>query len=177
MILSLVMTNSLIAGSYVQTVLPFDRYTGPFNFANPPSAHKTETDDKATFANRLQIYSEWRRYWNTSRSILAEKSPRFMLVTRLLQFWFTPSQSYFIGIIRHPLGTLGGMATMRPSNYSIAHMAGVVKHWIHSNRLMLDDMQHLQHAALIRYETFAAGDQGGLCLICDGWLIIYNHVD
>ena len=85
-----------------------------------------------------------------------------MLMTRLLQFWFTPARSHFINIIRHPIGTMGDFLRDPPSNASIAHVFNAVKHWIRCNELMLDDMKHLQHAVLIRYETFATDNQAGL---------------
>ena len=52
---------------------------------------------------RHQVYSEWRRYWDVSKPILIEKSPRHILMTRLLQHWFTPEQTLFVVVLRHPV--------------------------------------------------------------------------
>ena len=114
---------------------------------------------------RYQIYAEWRPFWNLSRPVLLEKSPQHMLITRLLQFWFTPQRSHFIAVIRHPFGTMGQLL----SNASLFHVrrhrldcgSGAVKHWLESNRMMLEDMHRLDHAVLLRFETFALGDQHG----------------
>ena len=153
----------------MQTVVPYDAYGGHHTFANNASAHKTEDDGLATSSNGLQLYAEWRRYWNVSRPILAEKSPRQMLIMRLLQHWFTPERSHFIGIIRHPFGTVS--LTTKTCLKNITRVSSEcafreVEHWITANRLMLDDMRRLRHKALVRFETFAGGDQEGLCLVC-----------
>ena len=49
------------------------------------------------------MYAEWRRYWDVSKPILVEKSPRHIIMTRLLQHWFGADQTFFIVIMRHPL--------------------------------------------------------------------------
>jgi hypothetical protein len=44
--------------------------------------HMTESSPAATVANRLRLYAEWSRYWNTSRPVLLEKSPQHATITR-----------------------------------------------------------------------------------------------
>ena len=60
----------------------------------------------ATEANRIKLYAEWRRYWQPSKPVLVEKSPRHMLMTRLLQWYFTPERTRFVVVLRHPIATV-----------------------------------------------------------------------
>ena len=61
------------------------------------------SDQQSTRVTWVKVYGEWRRYWNVSRSVLVEKSPRHMLMTRLLQHWFTPLRTHFLIVLRHPV--------------------------------------------------------------------------
>ena len=65
-----------------------------------------ESSVYATEANRIKLYAEWRRYWQPSKPVLVEKSPRHMLMTRLLQWYFTPERTRFVVVLRHPIATV-----------------------------------------------------------------------
>jgi hypothetical protein len=67
-------------------------------------------------------------FWNISKPILAEKSPRHMMMTRLLQYWFTEQRSFFIAILRHPLAQ--SRANYWSRNHDTTCGAAGVAHWL-----------------------------------------------
>ena len=150
---------SICSGHYLQTVVPFHIEESVFNYPKGPDMHLTEASSFATADNRDQLYAEWRRYWNASKSILIEKSPRHMLMTRLLQYWFGADKSHFVAMLRHPLGTLR-QYWQKGDHFGDCGEAPIGG-WLLSNERMLEDLKHIRHKALLRYESLAAGRTAG----------------
>ncbi len=44
--------------------------------------HLTEDSSLVSESNKLLLYAEWARYWNTSKPVLVEKSPQHQVITR-----------------------------------------------------------------------------------------------
>ena len=112
---------------------------------------------------RLALFSQWRPHWNLTRPILMEKSPRHMVMTRLLQYWFTAERTFFIAIIRHPLAVLRRQwASSAWKN--IRGMCDVwgIDGWIKANAVMIEDFKYVKHKAVVRYEHLMGGDTDGL---------------
>ena len=85
--------------------------------------HLNEISGYATEANRIKLYAEWRRYWQPSKPVLVEKSPRHMLMTRLLQWYFTPERTRFVVVLRHPI------ATVREEYLHVSQIGTLWFHW------------------------------------------------
>ncbi len=93
-------------GQFAQSVYPSSSGKNP---AFRPGMRLLDNSSYATTAARDQLYAEWRRLWQPhNHTILIEKSARHSLMTRLLQYWFTPERTYFVVMLRHPLGTIRG---------------------------------------------------------------------
>ena len=126
-----------------------------------------ESDPVASPACALQLYAEWRPQWNVSKPILVEKSPRHIVMTRLLQHWFTPERSFFIVILRHPFGTLSSMfrkaADVDKKFNNASCGAVVVKEWLDMHETLFADLQHIKHKVVVHYERFAIVDPQGAC--------------
>ena len=65
----------------------------------------------AAESNRYKLYAEWRRYWNVSKPVLIEKTPREMMMTRVLQRWFGEDRTFFIAMLRHPMASFRSVLT------------------------------------------------------------------
>ena len=76
-----------------------------FNFGYQKDIHLTEESlkDPSSPLCKYMLFSEWRAYWNLSRPILVEKSPRHVLMTRALQGLFGADNTFFIAFLRHPV--------------------------------------------------------------------------
>ena len=140
----------LLLGQYIQSVYPPGEGSY-FDWAFNKDMHLTEKSDYATRENGVRLYSEWRNHWNLSKPVLLEKSPRHMLMTRLLQFWFG-SRAHFVAIIRHPLGMLH-RRWERPE-HKINRDCGeaAIQHWLHIYGALRDDLQSVSRKAVIKYE-------------------------
>ena len=99
-----------LLGQFAQSVYPSSSGKNP---AFRTGMRLLDNSSYATTAARDQLYAEWRRLWQPhNHTILIEKSPRHSLMTRLLQYWFTPERTYFVVMLRHPLGTMRGDANV-----------------------------------------------------------------
>ncbi len=136
-------------GQHLQTVFPTARQLGgPGRFAFHRRAHLTETSALVTAENRDRLIREWGNYWDFSKPVLVEKSPKNLVQMRFLQALFP--ESYFLVILRHP--AVVAMATRkwakrRPLIY-------LIRHWLHAHRLLMEDLPHLVHCRIIYYEDF-----------------------
>ncbi len=95
----------------------------------------------------LRAKYDWSRYFDDRPGHLLVKSPENTLRTRWLQQNFEPSS--FVLIVRSPYAVCEG--TRRRSGHSIEDAA---EHWTQVNRCLLDDMRHLDHSMLFKYEEF-----------------------
>ena len=97
-----------------------------FRFGYQKDIHLTEESlkDPSSPLCKYMLFSEWRAYWNLSRPILVEKSPRHILMTRALQGLFGADNTFFIAFLRHPVwqrmhalcGVTCGGCSLRRSN-------------------------------------------------------------
>ena len=122
--------------------------------------HLTEENTKY-FANeeaRDKVYAEWRRYWNVTKPILVEKSPRHMLMTRLLQYWFTPEHTFFVVVMRHPLATMEVAWTMPKRRNFTDCGEFAIKHWLFIHNKLFEDLPYLNNVVLFQFERLATGN-------------------
>ena len=142
------------AGQFVQTVYLPAQPPQPLSYV--PGIRYNNTSPIATPAHRDQLYAEWRPFWDVTRPILLEKSPRHMLMTLLLQYWFGPEHTAFIGILRHPL------AQTRMQWWRSGRQPGCVengiRHWLELQETMVQDMRQLRHRVVVHFERLAQGN-------------------
>ena len=150
----------IYTGQWLQSVYP--PTPGPATLAYAPRMHLTEDDPLATPQNRDQLYAEWRRYWNASKPILLEKSPRHMLMTRLLQYWFSAERSYFVVVLRHPLASTRFIWN---NNFNNDCGEYAIKHWLLLQETLFDDLKLIKNSVVVHYERFALGNAEGKCMV------------
>ena len=77
--------------------------------------HLSEHDMRfASNDQRDRLFEDWRPYFDLSKPYMLEKSPRHSIMTRLLQYYFTPPRTYFIALIKHPLATMREVWDSKP---------------------------------------------------------------
>jgi hypothetical protein len=143
-------------GQHVQTVFPpAYAFGNASNFAFKPQARLTEASPLATDENRDRLGAEWSRYWDTSKPVLLEKSPPNIIRTRFLDSLFP--KSLFVMMLRHPIAV--SYATHK---YRKVPLISLLRHWLHAHRLLAEDLPHLHHILLVRYEAFVVKPQAVL---------------
>jgi len=100
-----------------------------------------------------------------SKSILVEKSPQNLIMTRFLQALFP--EAYFVIAIRHPIPS--AVATRRWDRWTLRGLAPtrllqLVEHWLHGYEIFLADAPHLapDRVVLVRYEDLVADPEATL---------------
>ena len=118
-----------------------------------------ETHVLVTQANRKKLFLEWACYWNMSRHVLMEKSPRHTVMTRFLQEMFGPGRTRFVLMMRHPLGTLHNEMVKNMTNV-IGSGCGdyILDHWLHVHEILAYDVAFLQHVVFVMFEHFMGVD-------------------
>lgn len=133
-------------GQHLQSVfLTALTFGGPGKFAFHEEASLNEFSPLLTDSNRKKLWAEWKRYWNTEKNILLEKSPPNLIRTRFLQAMFPNAK--FISIIRHPIAV--SLATQKWSKTGLDELFG---HWVTAHDIYLKDRKFLQNEMLISYE-------------------------
>jgi hypothetical protein len=138
-------------GQHLQSVYPVvgsGRQAG--RFAQAPQAHLTELSPLVTEGNRRQLWQDWRGHWDESCSVLLEKSPPNLLMTRFLEAMF-PGRASFVLVLRHPIAVSG--ATQK---WSSTRPHQLVHHWVSAHRMMLSDLPSLERVLIVRYEHLVA---------------------
>ncbi|EGD80320.1 hypothetical protein PTSG_10575 [Salpingoeca rosetta] len=149
-------------GQHLQHVYPSAARTGgDLGYGFDPRSRVTEESDFVTDDNRLAIFNAWAKFWDLRKPVLLEKSPPHMLKMRFLQALFTGDRVSFLMTIRHPLGC-AHFRYMRPQYRE----EGVpdcgeefIAHWLQLYRLAREDMEHIEHVAVIQLEDFVGRSQ------------------
>jgi hypothetical protein len=135
-------------GQYVQSVYPTQKAAGGIaKFGYSPEMHITEASPLVTEASRDELFNAWSPYWDTSQSVLVEKTPSNLLKMRFLQALF-PNSS-FIVLVRHPVAE--AMA-VRSRNWTRVSVHRLVDHWLAAHDTMTSDLASLDRVIVIRYE-------------------------
>ena len=139
-------------GQYLQTVFPnTDELGGPGFFGFAENATHTEHSHLNSEENQAKLWSEWEPHWETTKSVLVEKSPTNLLNARLLQAYFP--NSHFILMLRHPIAVT--YATQRVTGngrYNISLLDSMFAHWIHCHQLFRADVSSLKNVHILHYE-------------------------
>ena len=173
------------AGQFFQTVYP-PAWGSNFDWAFGDHMHLSDACEFSTDQHRDQLYAEWRRYWDVSRPILVDKSPRHIIMSRLLQHWytttrsiwepallkcrrFTPERTAFMFILRHPLGTMRENWEMT-GRYSFGACGeSALVHWLTIHEAWLQDLAYISHFVVFHFERLVLGDSVG------AWPSSYNR--
>jgi hypothetical protein len=143
-------------GQHLQSVYPTaQQYGGPGSFGFAPEMHVTENSPLLTEGHRQRLLADWSGYWDSQRRVLIEKSPANLLKMRFLQALFPDAR--FVMVLRHPIAT--AFATQK---WSGTQLVSLIRHWIVCHEIMLADVRHLQHVALLRYEDLMRDGPGEL---------------
>lgn len=140
-------------GQHLQNVFPAaNQFGGAGRFAFAPEARLIETSPLVSVANRDRLLREWGAYYDLTKPVLLEKSPPNLIRARFFQALLPNTR--FVFIVRHPLAVAA--ATVKWSQTTLAEL---VLHWCLAHRLMLSDLDRLDHALVLRYEDFVEAPQ------------------
>lgn len=148
-------------GQHVQSVYPPARaYGGAGKFAFRREAHLTEVSALASERNGLALFYDWSRYWDTTKSILVEKSPPNLIRGRFLQKLFP--NCYFVFVVRHPVAVC--LATQK---WSRSSLYSLFRHWVLAHEIFKEDLRHIRNALVVKYEHFVVKPDASLKTIYD----------
>lgn len=159
-------------GQFLQSLYKDDvALGGPARFGLHPEAHLTEESPQAKAAGRT-LFDCWAPYWDLSRPVLCEKSPGNTVRSRFLQAAF-PNSS-FIFVTRHPVAYALAIRKWE-QNYRIP-LTVTVRNWIACYRYLAEDLPHLNHALVMRYDDLASDPAAG-CARLEAFLGIGPGMD
>lgn len=148
-------------GQYLQSIYPTaNQYGGPGRFGFNQYSFLTEKSPLSNKENAETLVSQWSKYWDTSKSYFAEKSPPNIIRMRFLQSLFP--NAYFIIICRHPIAASFAIQKwVRPQlrKWLDRKLDSLIKHWLICHEQMLFDSTHINNLLLIRYEDFIMSPQ------------------
>eukprot|EP00730_Choanoeca_flexa_P011984 TRINITY_DN29_c0_g1_i1.p1 TRINITY_DN29_c0_g1~~TRINITY_DN29_c0_g1_i1.p1 ORF type:complete len:389 (+),score=76.50 TRINITY_DN29_c0_g1_i1:238-1404(+) len=162
-------------GCHVQPqIYKTEHQMGPMKYAYHPDGHLTEESPLLTDANRLRIFESWAPFWNLSKPVLVEKSPRHTIMTRFLQAAFTRDASRFLVILRHPLAASAYMWFRNRKTEEAVATCGRpwIEHWLQIYRWIKDDAPFLRQIAVFQYERMLAGSLklSDSRMLTQGWI-------
>lgn len=112
----------------------------------------TESHPLNTLQTKLRLEHEWGQWFACAKPWRVEKSPVNITRMRLLQALFPLAQ--FVVVTRHPL--FMAQALQKWSDEPVDKLA---RYGVSAYRQMLDDVQHLHWAMVMRYEDLVARPQ------------------
>lgn len=160
-------------GQHLQSVYPRAiEHGGPGLFGFDPRAYLDETSALVSESSADRILQDWTKHWDTTRSVLVEKSPPNLIRTRFLQALFPGCR--FIIVMRHPIAV--GYATqkwttwlpwLRPLGVPDRRLPHVwihvlVRHWLTCHESFERDRAFLEKVHILRYEDFVERPQESL---------------
>eukprot|EP00049_Salpingoeca_infusionum_P001501 m.48771 g.48771 ORF g.48771 m.48771 type:complete len:500 (-) comp11059_c0_seq1:309-1808(-) len=154
-------------GQHVQSVyLPAYKMGGLLQFAFNKQAYMDETHEYATDENRIKLFNEWGRYWNTSKRVLVEKSPRHVNMMRFLQAMFGEDTSQFIIVMRHPFGTWNWMRHKMESMIRATCASTFVLQWLKIHDIIRDELPFMKNVRIFQFEDLLGnGEERTLDLV------------
>lgn len=127
-----------------------------YNWVHNQGMHLTESSALATDASRDAVFKRWRDRWQLSKSLLLEKSPRHIMMTRLLQHWFGHDHTFFVVLLRHPLAT---MSQLWSPGYHVDDCGGsAIKHWLEMHQILLEDLHYIKRKIIVHFEWLVQGN-------------------
>ena len=150
-------------GQFLQHLYPIGAdLGGTAAYALNPASYMNETHALVTDSNRETLYRAWAAYWDLTREVLVEKSPRHSVMTRFLQEMFGRERSSFIVVLRHPWGT--GRFLWETKNIEAFRDCGesFLRNWLKIYQTLARDVRHLRNAVVVQYEHIMEGDAQGI---------------
>lgn len=137
-------------GQHLQRVYPIARaHGGPGRFTLDPAARLTEQSPLVSPDAADHLLGAWVPYWDTSKTVLLEKSPPNLIRMRFLRALFHKAR--FVIVVRHPIAV--SIATRKWSRTS---MDSLLSYWVAGHRNLVDDARRVGGVAVIRYEELIA---------------------
>ena len=144
-----------VGQEYISRRSPRQHQVGMGLFAFNERFHLTESSALVNRESRTKLFNQWGYYWNLQKSVLIEKTPSNMLITRFLQALFRDSRAtYFVIITRHPI--VNALAQKKTGACGSLGVSDLVAHWAQQHKIFATDAEHLARSRLVRYEDFAA---------------------
>ena len=136
--------------------------------------------------NKLKIYAEWRRYWNVSKPVLLEKSPRHTHMMPMLQYWFSDERSIFVVLLKHPFSS-DSFLLMKPRNFGLPANSSsfencrekAVQSWLQGFERVFHDLTTITNHVVLHFERAFLADTNGSWFwrLMSSWYIILMSDD
>ncbi len=137
-------------GVYLQGAIPHTAQHGcPMHFGTDPDQHHVEGSRYDSLAVRERLEADWSPWFERGARWRVEKSPVNLTRTRLYQQLFP--LAHFVLIVRHPQAVHGAV-----SKWVDMGRDDAVEHWLETHRIVAEDVGHLHHALVLRYEDLVA---------------------
>lgn len=143
-------------GQKLQDVYPTaSRLGGPCRYATNDGAF-LDAALPATAAVGTRLLKRWTPWWNTSRPILAEKSPPDAIHSRWLQAAFRGRSTAFVFILKHPYSIVlsGSSAWEERCRRTPGDVDVYLENWLRIYGKLEADVAHLRKAFLLRFEDW-----------------------
>ena len=138
-------------GCYLQGAIPHTALHGrPGHYAVDPVQHLVEECRYDTLDTRLRMEADWDRWFARGGTWRVEKSPVNLTRMRLYQQLFPTAQ--FVVILRHPAVMAAALA-----KWVDEESTSLVDYALNAYDVVLDDLEYLHCALVIRYEDLVAG--------------------
>lgn len=136
---------------------------GKYALAKEDQVHLTESDARVTQQNMAKLLNRYSHYWNTSKSVLVEKSPPNAVMSRFLQAIYNEGrgdedglQIKFLFMTRHPIANALAHQSVLRETYDVPFSI-LMDNYIQVHRYLKDDMFHLKNdPMLVKLEHFAS---------------------
>lgn len=155
-------------GQHLQELYEPAKRLGGELFPLRPASFADESSPLVSDDSRLHLINAWAPFWNLSRPVLLEKSPRHSTMTRFFQALFGGTRPNgapgvaFVVMLRHPLGASRyyweRIQATHPQYMERRCGAIHIRAWLAMMDALLADLTRLQRAAVVRFERWLADD-------------------
>eukprot|EP00730_Choanoeca_flexa_P011525 TRINITY_DN26998_c0_g1_i1.p1 TRINITY_DN26998_c0_g1~~TRINITY_DN26998_c0_g1_i1.p1 ORF type:complete len:545 (+),score=87.39 TRINITY_DN26998_c0_g1_i1:79-1713(+) len=143
-------------GQHLQNVyLPAYELGGILRFPWHKDSHLTEESSLVTEQNRMSLWKSWSPFWNISKRVLVEKSPRHTTMARYLQAMFDAEHTRFVAVLRHPFGAWHWAMASHWGLVAATCGAQFIEQWLKIQDTLAADAPHLKHLAVVQFEDLA----------------------
>lgn len=142
---------------------------GKYALGKEDQVHLNESEARVTPQNMAKLLNRYNHYWNTSKSVLVEKSPPNAVMSRFLQAIYNEGrtaedglQIRFLFMTRHPIANALAHQSILRDTYDVP-FSTLMNNYVQVHRYLREDMPHLRNdPMLIKLEEFASNPKAQL---------------
>jgi len=136
---------------------------GKYALGKEEQVHLLESDARVTPQNMAKLLNRYNHYWNTSKSVLVEKSPPNAVMSRFLQAMYNEGRGAddglrvkFLFMTRHPIANALAHQSVLSQTYDVPFSI-LMDNYVQLHRYLQEDMSHLKNGPmLVKLEDLAS---------------------